>query len=320
MKKADIFKKSDEILAENSSSTISAIKENTAKVEENTKAIKELHQSSKDRSESIMGFTGTIKRLDDLKEIAKQDKLIRKVEEVKSASLISNRLLKEIKEKKIPEPKEFPKKIAVEIEGAELLTIKGAKGEKGDKGEKGEKGDSIKGEKGDQGIQGIKGETGPKGDKGDKGENGINGIDGKDGRDGNDGSPDTPDEIIEKINSSKEYINPERIRGLRGIMKQVDDIGKFPRGAVASGVGDLSLKFFVDDLSSQLDGSTKTFTITQNRIILDVQSSSFPHAFRQTTDFTISGISRETITFTDQIDASITLASGQTLIVTGIRP
>ena len=48
--KAQIFKKPDEILAENSSSTVLAIKENTQKVEENTKVLKEMHQTAKDRS------------------------------------------------------------------------------------------------------------------------------------------------------------------------------------------------------------------------------------------------------------------------------
>ena len=80
------------------------------------------------------------------------------------------------------------------------------------------------------------------------------------------------------------------------------------------------LKFFVEDLSSELNGSLKVFTITQNRVILDIASSSAPFVFRPTTDYTITGGSRETLTFTDQITASETLATGQTLIVTGIRP
>jgi len=319
-----IHKKPDEILAENSSASVLAVKENTAKVEENTRAIKDLHITAKDRSETILGFTGALKRLDktndhleNLKDVASDKNIVRKLEEVKSASLISNKLLKEIKEKKMPEPKEFPKEMEVSLKGVSVVTIKGDRGEKGDKGDRGEKGESIRGEKGEQGIQG---KTGSKGEKGDKGERGSDGSNGKNGKNGNDGSPDQPDEIIEKINNAEKKIDPKQVKGLPALMRDIDAIGKFPRGAAASGIGDLSLKFFVDDISSQLDGSTKSFTIAQNRIILDVKCSSFPHVFRETIDYTISGISRETITFTNQIDATATFASGQTLIITGIRP
>lgn len=56
----------------------------------------------------------------------------------------------------------------------------------------------------------IKGEKGSKGDKGDvgKGKDGENGIHGKDG------SPDPPEIIIEKINTTRESIELEVVKGL----------------------------------------------------------------------------------------------------------
>ncbi|MEK7092425.1 MAG: hypothetical protein AAB907_02265, partial [Patescibacteria group bacterium] len=107
--KSNIHKKPDEILAENSSASVLAIRENTQKVKENTQAIKDLHNTSKDRSEAVLGFTGTIQRLDktnknldDLKDVASDKNTVRKLEEIKSASLISNKLLKEVRDKKMP--------------------------------------------------------------------------------------------------------------------------------------------------------------------------------------------------------------------------
>ena len=66
------------------------------------------------------------------------------------------------------------------------------------------------------------------------------------------------------------------------------------------------------DLSSQLNGVLKTFTIPSNLRVIDVRSSSTPIAFRQTTDYTYTSTS---ITFTDEISASTTLATGQTLYI-----
>lgn len=66
------------------------------------------------------------------------------------------------------------------------------------------------------------------------------------------------------------------------------------------------------DLSSVLDGVTKTFNLPANWTIIQVVSSSFPSAFRPIIDYTFTNTS---ITFTSEITASSTLASGQTLIV-----
>ena len=67
------------------------------------------------------------------------------------------------------------------------------------------------------------------------------------------------------------------------------------------------------DLSSLLDGVTKTFTIPQNQRVRFVHSGSFPFsAFQPTVDYTYNSNS---ITFTDAIDAATTLAAGQVILI-----
>ena len=66
------------------------------------------------------------------------------------------------------------------------------------------------------------------------------------------------------------------------------------------------------DISSLLNGVTKTFTIPTNSRVISVTASSFPFSFRPTVDYTYTSSS---ITFTSEIEASSTLATGQTVIV-----
>lgn len=70
---------------------------------------------------------------------------------------------------------------------------------------------------------------------------------------------------------------------------------------------------FIYDLSDQLDGATKSFTIPANTAISLVTGSSAPFVFRPTVDYTGSGTT--TITFTASVDAPSALAAGQTLLV-----
>lgn len=68
------------------------------------------------------------------------------------------------------------------------------------------------------------------------------------------------------------------------------------------------------DLSSQLDGATKTFNIPTVWNIISVSLTSYPYgALRKNVDFTYTPTS---ITFTDTIDAPTQLASGQSCILT----
>jgi hypothetical protein len=68
----------------------------------------------------------------------------------------------------------------------------------------------------------------------------------------------------------------------------------------------------VHDLSSSLNGVTKTFTIPLNCRVLLVVNSSTPFVFRPTVDFTTTST---TITFSTEVDASNMLAAGQSLLV-----
>ena len=128
--------------------------------------------------------------------------VVRKLDEVKSANLATNILLKKIHTK-----------VSEEMKPVELLrTIKGDRGERGEKGEKG--------------------------DRGEVGEKGESGIDGKDGLssigiDGKDGSPDTPDEIVEKVNAAKKKIAWRQIKDVPDFSKQdtMNQIGYVSGGA-----------------------------------------------------------------------------------------
>lgn len=94
--------------------------------------------------------------------------------------------------------------------------------------------------------------------------------------------------------------------------KHIKNLPKFEQRIVNSVAKKGEVLYY--DLSSQLDGSTKTFSLPAFYKIIDVRSSSAPFAFIQGTDFTVDG-SAMTISFTAQIDATITLATGQTLYI-----
>lgn len=156
--------------------------------------------------------------------------ILRKLDEVKSASLVANKLLKDISRR------EAPTEMTVTLPGVELVTIKGKKGDKGERGVKGEKGEQgPRGDKGEQGTKGERGEQGPKGDsvqgpQGPQGPVGTNGEKGGDGAKGADGSPDTPESIIEKIHLAKGLIASHKISGLSDLLRSIEDIGKNQSG------------------------------------------------------------------------------------------
>ena len=108
-----------------------------------------------------------------------------------------------------------------------------------------------------------------------------------------------------------------KIEAIEKLREELDDIRKLVAGRTTvvggiGGTGGHTVKLY--DLSSQLDGVTKTFSLpTFWRIVL-VTGSSFPNALRPDTDYTVDG-SAMTITFTSQIDETTTLASGQTLLI-----
>lgn len=226
-------------MASNTEKTVVAIGNHSTKTEETTKAVQELQRITRDKSVEVDGFMGVIKsnqktqqHISDLTQavIDNPAKLERKVEEVKSAQLITNQELKKLNKKEAPVPKDFPTEMAVTIKGISVITIKG------------DKGDAIKGDKGDKGEPGKDGKNGTDGKNGKNGRDGAAASDGKNGKDGNDGvdgSPDTPDEIVAKVNLSEKKIDGERVRGFAELFRQVDSIGSFPRGKEAGGGGNV---------------------------------------------------------------------------------
>lgn len=226
--KSKIHQSPEEKLAESQGQSVETLKSLVDKVDNSTKSIKDLNETVKDKGVEITGFTGVIKSqeatveaIDALHEsISDHRDVVSKLDEVKSASLINNKLLKEIRDK---EEQVYPTKMEVTIPGLSLM----------------------KGEKGDIGERGPIGKTGEKGDKGDSGKNGIgiqgvpgkDGVDGKDsivpgpkGDTGDDGSPDTPEDVVDKVNNSTTRINSKQIKGLDEVYKQVSKYGSNPQG------------------------------------------------------------------------------------------
>lgn len=188
-----------------------------------------------------------------------------------------------------------------------------------------------------------------KGDKGDAGKDGLDGIDGRNGRDGRDGKngrdgldgkdgvtpnledmvpfvlaklPKVDDMTADKIARSLETLkgndrlDKSAIKGLDELVANLTRmINEKTRPDRGGGGGGDSVQYV--DLSAQLNGVLKTFTIPAHRKIVSISADSAPfNAFRPTTDFTHT---RTSITFTSQIDETVTLATGHSLIITYTR-
>lgn len=183
--------------------TVSAIKENT------------------DKTDAVL------QSVNQLTDVVRNDEGTRKLEEIKSANLINNRLLKDMK----PDMKAAGD-MASFVQGF-LNSIKGEKGDPSDvPGPRGEMGpQGLQGAPGRDGHDGMIGPMGPVGPRG-----GI-GIQGPPGEAGNDGSPDTPDQVIEKVNQSDKNIDAERVRGLVKLIRDVELVGSNPTGQTVGGGG-----------------------------------------------------------------------------------
>lgn len=241
-----IHQSDQEKLHSSSQDSVIAIKENTDKVKETNSAIKSLISVAKDNSTTIGGFKmveKAIERNQKMVESLKDDidnpeVVVRKLEEIKSAALVTNRILKGLNKAEFPI--DFPSEIKLSLPGVTM--VKGDKGDRGDKGEQGDKGDI--GPKGDKGDIGEQGNVGEKGDKGDVGEQ---------------GSPDTPDEIIEKINNSKLKIDPKQVKGLIEILRFVDEYGRNPITSYSSGGGANGKPLEEIATTSTVDGTNTIF-------------------------------------------------------------
>jgi len=102
---------------------------------------------------------------------------------------------------------------------------------------------------------------------------------------------------------------------IKGLQEELDRILKIAESKTqiigGGGVGKQNVYYY--DLSSQLNGVLKTFSMPAFARILDVKLSSAP-VLRPTVDWT-SDANAYTITFTSQIDADPLLNSGQSLLV-----
>lgn len=126
---------------------------------------------------------------------------------------------------------------------------------------------------------------------------------------------ETPREVADFLNQEAEIIEQETIIGLVKRLRELEDaIARKSTTNVIGGATGGGRLVKVHDLTDQLDGVTKTFALPAFWRVISVHSSSFPNIFRPTIDYTTDA-SAMTITFTDEITADATLATGQTLLV-----
>lgn len=127
----------------------------------------------------------------------------------------------------------------------------------------------------------------------------------------------TGEEVVNKINDlptkTDEFkIDKSHIKGIAELEAEIRLLKSRSSGSNASIAG---RDLFKDiDISSQLDGVTKTFNLPAVWNIISVNLSSFPFgALRKGIDFTYTPTS---ITFTSEIDAASQLSTGQSCILT----
>lgn len=127
--------------------------------------------------------------------------------------------------------------------------------------------------------------------------------------------PETPESVRDKLESIEVEENKLAISAIRNLeeelkklRKQITDISSRPV------VGGLASRDIVKnyDISSQLNGVTKTFQTPAMFRVITVMLSSTPSALRENVDYTWTDTS---ITFTSEIEASTSLASGQSAII-----
>lgn len=130
----------------------------------------------------------------------------------------------------------------------------------------------------------------------------------------------TGEEIVQKINELRTdkdelKIDKSHIKGIAELEAEIRILKSRQGGSNPSIAG---RDLFQDiDLSSQLDGVTKTFNLPAVWNIISVNLSSFPFgALRKGVDFTYTPTS---ITFTSEIDAATQLSAGQSCILTVVN-
>lgn len=112
-----------------------------------------------------------------------------------------------------------------------------------------------------------------------------------------------------------ERLDSSAIKGLDELIKKVEKLSEVKQTTrfIGGGGGVGKHNTFYYDLSSYLDGVTKTFALPAAWKVIGVHSGgSAPATFRPTVDFIWTPNS---ITFTSEVEASTTLAAGQTIMV-----
>lgn len=122
---------------------------------------------------------------------------------------------------------------------------------------------------------------------------------------------DTAEDVRNKLELFVEEDEKLKIDAIGYLRQELDELKKTKSEGGGNGLAfrEMVTKY---DLSPYLDGVTKTFNIPGTYAILSVACSSFPSVLRPTIDYTHT---QSTITFTSQIEASTTLAAGQTVII-----
>ena len=205
-------------------------------------------------------------------------------------------------------------KVKAELETS-IKTIELKKGDKGDRGEDGVDGkDGLNGERGSDGKDGKDGKDGRDGYTPIAGVDYDIPMDGKDGEDGKDGNTITPEEIRDKL---EELEGDERlpIDAIKDLRKELDKMKTDKSLWVSgqSGSGGRIVKAY--DISDQLNGVLKVFKMPSAWRVISVHLSSVPNILRDTTDY-VYDASGNTLTFTSEIQASTSLLTGQTCVIT----
>jgi len=127
---------------------------------------------------------------------------------------------------------------------------------------------------------------------------------------------DTPKVIVSKLESleDEDKLKISAIKNLRDELDKLEKKIKLGGRVIYSGNGGGGKIVKAEDISSQLNGVLKTFSLPAFFRVISIHSSSFPNAFRLTTDYTVDG-SAFTVSFSSEIDASTVLSAGQTVIV-----
>ena len=105
-----------------------------------------------------------------------------------------------------------------------------------------------------------------------------------DGKPGIDGHKLTPEEVVDKVNQSEELIKPEQIEGLPELLNKVEIATKQEARRVISGPSANSV--LTENITSQCDGSNRTFQVPKFRTAHFVISHQAPFLFVPGVHFT----------------------------------